>query len=129
MPTDSSANTSSNPSTNVRSNVSPTASTSAEDTSAEALTEAPRPLRESAHEAISYFLAEIDTPAGQPYTEIYDMVMSQVEEPLLRAVMTFTQGNQSRASEMLGLNRGTLRKKLYRYGIHEPSPNRKTIRN
>ncbi len=129
MPTNSSANTSSNPSTNVRSNVSPNASTSDENTNADALTEAPRPLRESAHEAISYFLAEIDTPAGQPYTEIYDMVISQVEEPLLRAVMTFTQGNQSRASEMLGLNRGTLRKKLYRYGIHEPSPNRKTIRN
>ncbi len=129
MPTDSSANTSSNPSTNVDSDVSPNAMTLAESTNTDALTEAPRPLRESAHEAISYFLAEIDTPAGQPYTEIYDMVMSQVEEPLLRAVMTFTQGNQSRASEMLGLNRGTLRKKLYRYGIHEPSPNRKTIRN
>jgi Fis family transcriptional regulator len=40
------------------------------------------------------------------------MVMAQVEEPLLTAVMSYTRGNQSKASEMLGLNRGTLRKKL-----------------
>jgi Fis family transcriptional regulator len=44
-------------------------------------------------------------------------VMSEVEAPLLEAVMRYTRKNQSRASIMLGLNRGTLRTKLKLYGL------------
>jgi len=79
--------------------------------------EAPRPLRDSARDAIGHFLSQID---DQPYTDLYDMVIAQVEEPLLIEMMRHTNGNQSKASEMLGLNRGTLRKKLRRYGIIDP---------
>ena len=57
------------------------------------------------------------------FRSLYDMVLHQVEEPLLRAVMDYTQQNQSHASAMLGLNRGTLRKKLRQYGLlTEPAP-------
>jgi Fis family transcriptional regulator len=45
------------------------------------------------------------------------MVLEQVEEPLLEAVMRYSAGNQSRAAEILGINRGTLRKKLKSYGL------------
>jgi phosphoribosylaminoimidazolecarboxamide formyltransferase/IMP cyclohydrolase len=45
-------------------------------------------------------------------TDFYDLVLSEVEAPLLQAVMEYTRGNQTRASQVLGLNRGTLRKKL-----------------
>ncbi len=45
------------------------------------------------------------------------MVMSEVEAPLLEAVMLYTKNNQSKASIMLGLNRGTLRTKLKHYGL------------
>lgn len=45
------------------------------------------------------------------------MVMSEVEKPLLESVMHFTRGNQTRAAEVLGINRSTLRKKLEQYGI------------
>ena len=82
------------------------------------LTQTPRPLRDSAQDAIRHFLMEID---DQPYTDLYDMVIAQVEEPLLAEIMRHTSGNQSKASEMLGLNRGTLRKKLRRYNIIHPS--------
>jgi Fis family transcriptional regulator, factor for inversion stimulation protein len=44
-------------------------------------------------------------------------VLSQVEAPLLREVMQHTRNNQTRASNMLGLNRGTLRKKLKQYNL------------
>ena len=81
---------------------------------------APRPLRESAEAALQHFLSQLD---GQPTTELYAMVMAQVEEPLLAQVMDFTQGNQSKAADMLGLNRGTLRKKLRQYGLLEPTDN------
>lgn len=73
-----------------------------------------QPLRESAHQSIMYFLKELD---GEMCSELYDMVLAQVEEPLLSAIMIYTQGNQSKASAMLGLNRGTLRKKLRHYGL------------
>lgn len=84
----------------------------------------PPPLRDSAAEAIAHFLSTLD---GEACSDLYDMVLHQVEEPLLRAVLEYTQQNQSHASAMLGLNRGTLRKKLRQYGLlEEPAtPKRK----
>lgn len=80
----------------------------------------PPPLKESAREAIAHFL---DTLDGEPCSELYDMVLQQIEEPLLEAVLDYTQHNQSHASAMLGLNRGTLRKKLRQHGLlNEPEP-------
>jgi Fis family transcriptional regulator len=43
--------------------------------------------------------------------------MREVEEPLFRSVLDYAEGNQSRAADILGINRGTLRKKLKYYGI------------
>jgi Fis family transcriptional regulator len=56
---------------------------------------------------------------GHKPNKLYDLVLEQVEEPLLEAVMRYSHGNQSRAAEILGINRGTLRKKLKSYGIEE----------
>lgn len=76
----------------------------------------PRPgsLREHVEEVMSHYFSELD---GQPTTDLYQMVLEQIENPLLTAVMAYTGGNQSRAAEMLGLNRGTLRKKLKQYDL------------
>ena len=60
------------------------------------------------------YLRELD---GQMTTDFYDMVLSQIEEPLLEEIMAHTRNNQTKASIMLGLNRGTLRKKLKRYNL------------
>ena len=48
---------------------------------------------------------------------VYNMVMAEVEKPLIQAVMKYTGHNQSKAAEVLGLNRGTFRKKLAIYGM------------
>jgi Fis family transcriptional regulator len=53
----------------------------------------------------------------EPPKDLYDMVLGEVEPPLLRAVLRYCGGNQSRAAEVLGLNRATLRKKLRQHGI------------
>jgi Fis family transcriptional regulator len=45
------------------------------------------------------------------------MVMAEVEAPLLDVVMRHSRDNQSKASEILGINRGTLRKKLKQYDL------------
>jgi Fis family transcriptional regulator len=53
----------------------------------------------------------------QDCSHIYDMVISEVEPALFQTVLKHARGNQSRAAEILGLNRGTLRKKLKQYKI------------
>ena len=54
---------------------------------------------------------------GEKASGIYDMVVLAVEKPMLEVVMFQAQGNQTRAAELLGLNRNTLRKKLQQHGI------------
>jgi Fis family transcriptional regulator len=50
-------------------------------------------------------------------TNLYEMVISEVEAPLLQAVLKYTEGNQSQAAALLGMNRGTLRKKMKQYQL------------
>jgi len=54
---------------------------------------------------------------GEPPHALYDMVLSCIEKPLLNYVMQHAGGNQSKAAEILGINRNTLRKKLQQYNI------------
>jgi Fis family transcriptional regulator len=71
-------------------------------------------LRECVSHAVQQYLDQLD---GQMGSDVYQMVLAEVEAPLLEAIMQYTRNNQSRASQMLGLNRGTLRKKLKLYGL------------
>ena len=54
---------------------------------------------------------------GERPGDLYELVMGEVERPLFKAVLDYTQGNQSQAAGILGLNRGTLRKKLRYYSL------------
>jgi len=60
---------------------------------------------------------EGQTLEGAAVTDVYNLVLSEVEAPLLESVMNYVKGNQTKASELLGLNRGTLRKKLKQYDL------------
>jgi len=71
-------------------------------------------LREAVTNAVRNYLAELD---GQMTTDFYQLVLAEIEAPLLREIMTYTRNNQTKASIMLGLNRGTLRKKLKQYDL------------
>ncbi|MCL7940846.1 DNA-binding transcriptional regulator Fis [Halomonas sp. ATCH28] len=73
-----------------------------------------RPLREAVEASLTRYFDHLD---GSDASDLYAMVMAEVEAPLLSSVLEHTQGNQTRAAEMLGLNRGTLRKKLKHYGL------------
>jgi len=64
--------------------------------------------------SLGQFLNDLD---NENPGNIYDLVMCQVEEPLLELIMQHVDGNQSKAAEYLGINRGTLRKKLKTYNI------------
>lgn len=54
---------------------------------------------------------------GQPACNLYEMILLQVEKPLLECVMAQCEGNQSKAALVLGLNRNTLRKKLIQHQL------------
>ncbi len=54
---------------------------------------------------------------GEKCSNVHDMVISSVEKPLLEVVLAHTEGNQTHASEILGINRNTLRKKMQHYGV------------
>ena len=73
-------------------------------------------LRNHAERALSDYFTSLN---GHRPAHLYDMVLREVEEPLFRAVMRHTEGNQCRAAEILGINRGTLRRKLEDYGLVE----------
>jgi Fis family transcriptional regulator len=72
------------------------------------------PLRSQATEALQCYF---ETLNGHKPAHLYDLVMREVEEPLFQVVMDHVHGNQSRAAIILGINRGTLRKKLKEFGI------------
>jgi Fis family transcriptional regulator len=72
------------------------------------------PLRTMTTEALDAYFATLN---GHKPGQLYDLVMREVEEPLFKAVLDYAQGNQSRAADILGINRGTLRKKLKEYGL------------
>jgi Fis family transcriptional regulator len=72
------------------------------------------PLRNHAERALSDYFSNLD---GHRPARLYDMVIREVEEPLFRAVLDYAEGNQSQAAVILGINRGTLRKKLRELGL------------
>ena len=72
------------------------------------------PLRSHTAEALSAYFANLN---GHRPGRLYELVLREVEEPLFRAVMSYAEGNQCKAASILGINRGTLRKKLREYGL------------
>ena len=71
-----------------------------------------RPLSDLTAEALRRYFKDLN---GHSPGDLYGLVLGEVEAPLFEAVMEHTHGNQSRAAEILGINRATLRKKLKTY--------------
>ena len=77
-------------------------------------------MRRSPHRSSSIESAlhsYLETLDGHKPCDLHKMVVGEAEQTLFKVVMEHVQGNQSRAAEMLSMNRGTLRKKLKLYGI------------
>ena len=71
-------------------------------------------LRECVTRAVRRYLSDLD---GKPGDGLCDLLRQEGEQPLLREVMAWYGGNQSKAAAVLGINRATLRKKLASYGM------------
>lgn len=75
---------------------------------------ADQPLCELVRESIERYFADLN---GEEPVNLHDLVISQVERPLLEIVLRETRGNISRAAQLLGMNRATLRTRLNKYHI------------
>ena len=64
--------------------------------------------------ALRRYFKELD---GNKASDVYKMVLIEVEAPMLKEVMRHCNGNQSEACKVLGINRGTLRTKLKQYKL------------
>jgi len=74
------------------------------------------PLRSHTEHAMNDYFSNLN---GHRPARVYDMVLREVEEPLFRAVLDYSSGNQTRAAGILGITRTTLRKKLRALGLAE----------
>lgn len=66
-----------------------------------------------AHSMQKYF----DDLNGQEPTNLHNFFINEVEKPFLEVVMQRVNGNQTKAADILGINRNTLRKKLKTYDL------------
>ncbi len=72
------------------------------------------PLRSQVQSALEDYFRHLE---GDTPSNLYKFVIQEVEPPLLEIVLEYTRGNQTKAAEILGINRTTLRKKLKQYGL------------
>lgn len=72
-------------------------------------------LQESVNHTLQQYIAKLD---GQTPANLYSLVLAEVEKPLLEMVLKLTNNNQSKAAIILGLSRGTLRKKMAIYDLN-----------
>ncbi|QCI25033.1 DNA-binding transcriptional regulator Fis [Buchnera aphidicola (Rhopalosiphum padi)] len=75
-----------------------------------------KPLRILIKKSLENYFLHLDN--SKCVSNLYQLVLSELERPLLDIIMQHTRGNQTRAALIMGINRSTLRKKLKRYGMN-----------
>lgn len=71
-------------------------------------------MSECVGQALRHYLESLD---GHEVGDLHRMILGEVERPLLETVLDYAKGNQTLAARLLGLSRGTLRKKMSEYGV------------
>ena len=75
-------------------------------------------LRQHVQSTVSRYLQDMGNTAPE---NLYQMLLAEIEPPLIEEILKCTGGNQSRAAGMLGITRNTLRTKMQRYSIKAQS--------
>lgn len=75
---------------------------------------ADEPLSACVRRALDGYFAQL---SGHDATNLYDMVLEEIERPMFETVLRHTRGNQVKAARLLGISRSTLRKKLAVYEL------------
>lgn len=78
----------------------------------------PTHTRSSLHQAVREWVHRIlQTSEYASLGNLYDLLLVEIESPLLEIVLRYTGQNQSKTARLLAISRGTLRKKMHRYGM------------
>lgn len=73
-----------------------------------------QPLSTFVEQTLRQYFCELDNDMPQ---DLYQLILREVEKPMLKVVLEITNGNQCKSSEVLGISRGTLRKKMANYNM------------
>lgn len=73
-----------------------------------------KPLAKVVQGALDSYFKDLD---GHNPGDLYRMVITEVERPLLERVLAQTDGNVTHAADILGITRTTLRKKMAQHGL------------
>ena len=71
-------------------------------------------IHQCVESALNLYFEDMD---GHDPSDLYELVLTQIEKPMLEVVLKQTQDNITRSAEILGINRATLRKKLKKYAL------------
>lgn len=71
-------------------------------------------LRTSVRDALRQYFIRLE---GQAPANLYELVLAEFEQPTIEMVLQYTGQNQSKAAKILGISRGTLRKKMAQYNL------------
>ena len=71
-------------------------------------------LSDAVKRSLERYFKDMD---GEKPTSIYEMVLKNVEKPMIEMVLGQAKGNQTLAAQMLGINRTTLRTKMQQLRI------------
>jgi Fis family transcriptional regulator len=71
-------------------------------------------LRQAVKDTLRNYFTNI---GGEQPVDFYSILLEEIERPLLEALINYTNYNQVRMAHILGISRGTLRKKLKQYGL------------
>jgi Fis family transcriptional regulator len=74
-------------------------------------------IAECVRKALEKYFKDLD---GERPRAVHEMVLKNVEKPMIEVVLAHAEGNQTVAAKWLGINRNTLRKKIGELGIRVP---------
>ena len=81
-----------------------------------------QPLKAYVKQALENYFSQLaaensSSSSSTPNLDLYGLVLTEVEYPLLEIALQQTRGNQTKAAKLLGISRGTLRKKLKQHDL------------
>lgn len=71
-------------------------------------------LKQVVKDTLRNYFANI---GGEQPVDFYSILLEEIERPLLEVLINHTHYNQVKMAHILGISRGTLRKKLKQYGL------------
>ena len=74
----------------------------------------PIPLSRQVEQAVELYFKQLE---GDDAANLYNLVIQEVEKPLIATALKYSGYNQTKTAKILGLSRSTLRKKMERYQL------------